>query len=434
MKETKMATALRMPQLGESVVEGTVGKWLKSIGDEVEKYEPLLEVVTDKVDTEITAPDAGIVLQIYVDEGETVQAGRLLAYVGGQGESFPEPGSPQALEIVAPHGAEPEPEPAPPPPTPEPAPAPARPQVAGMRVSPVVARIAAEHDVDLNEITGSGRDSRITKKDILRYIETRDATMPRDQKPGEFFHPPGEKTPAPEPARAPTPPAATPGELLPLTTMRRAIAEHMVRSVHTSPHVSTIFEIDASRILAHRAAHKAEFAQKGVKLTFTPYFVLATVVALKAVPVVNSTFTEQGIQLHRQINVGVAVAVQEGLIVPVIKNADEKSLLGVTREVNDLAQRAREKRLQPDEVQGGTFTITNHGVSGSLVALPIINQPQAAILGTGMIQKRVLVTEGDAIAIRPMAYLSLTFDHRIMDGVVADSFMMVLKKTLEEWR
>jgi 2-oxoglutarate dehydrogenase E2 component (dihydrolipoamide succinyltransferase) len=304
-----------------------------------------------------------------------------------------------------------------------------------MRVSPVVARIAAEHNVDLNEVTGTGRNGRVSKKDILRYIEARDATMPRDQKPGEFFHPPGEKAPAPEPTRAPDlPPAAAPGELLPLTTMRKAIAEHMVRSVHTSPHVSTIFEIDASRIMAHRAAHKAEFAQKGVKLTFTPYFVLAAVVALKAVPVVNSTFTDQGIQLHRQINVGVAVAVQEGLIVPVIKNADEKSLLGVTRKVNDLAQRAREKRLQPEEVQDGTFTITNHGVSGSLVALPIINQPQAAILGTGMIQKRVVVTKEDAIAIRPMAYLSLTFDHRIMDGVVADGFMMVLKKTLEEWQ
>lgn len=438
-----MATALRMPQLGESVVEGTVGKWLKSMGDEVEKYEPLLEVVTDKVDTEITSPDSGFVLQIYVDEGETVQAGRLLAYVGERSEPFPEPGSLEALEIVAPHGAEPEPPPAPPPAPPKPEPVPARekPQVAGIRVSPVVARIAAEHNVDLSEVLGTGRDGRVTKKDILRHIEARDATMPRDQKPGEFFHPPGELVPppavapAPEPARGPAPlPAAVPGELLPLTTMRKAIAEHMVRSAHTSPHVSTIFEIDAGRIMAHRAAHKADFAQKGVKLTFTPYFVLAAVAALKAVPVVNSTFTDQGIQLHRQINVGVAVAVQEGLIVPVIKNADEKSLLSITREVNDLAQRAREKRLKPDEVQGGTFTITNHGVSGSLVALPIINQPQAAILGTGMIQKRVVVTEDDAIAIRPMAYLSLTFDHRILDGVVADSFMRVLKKTLEEWR
>jgi 2-oxoisovalerate dehydrogenase E2 component (dihydrolipoyl transacylase) len=440
-----MATALRMPQLGESVVEGTVGKWLKSVGDEVEKYEPLLEVVTDKVDSEITSPGAGYVLQIYAEEGETVQAGRLLAYIGEKEEPVPEPGSPEALEIVKPHGAEEEPTPsqAPPPPQePERAAKPEQPRAPAPRVSPVVARIAAEHDVDLSEVSGTGRGGRVSKKDILRYIETRDATLPREQKPGEFFHPPGEKaaepTPAPEAAPEeveppPTAPTARPGELLALTPMRRAIAEHMVRSVHTSPHVSTVFEVNCSKIVAHRAANKADYAQKGIKLTFTPYFVLATVDALKRVPVVNSTFTDAGIQLKREINIGVAVAVDEGLIVPVIKNADEKSLLGVTREVNDLAQRARAKQLKPDEVQGGTFTITNHGVSGSLVALPIINQPQAAILGVGMIEKRVVVVENDAIAIRPLAYLSLTFDHRIMDGAVADRFMTALKQRLEGW-
>ncbi len=433
-----MATALRMPQLGESVVEGTVGKWLKAVGDEVEKYEPLLEVITDKVDSEITSPDAGTVLQIYVDEGATVQAGRLLAYIGRPGERFPPPGSPEALEIVRPHGAEEEPAPVP---TAEPK----KLKEMGVRLSPVVARIAAEHDVDVTQVVGTGRDGRVTKQDIMRYIETRDATMPREQKPGEFFHPPGEKTPEVEPAaprvaptapaKVPAPlPAVTPGELLPHTPMRRAIAEHMVRSVHTSPHVSTIFEVDCSAMVAHRNAHKGELAAKGVKLTFTPYFVLAAVEALKAVPVVNSSFTDEGIRLHRQINVGVAVAVEEGLIVPVVKNADEKSLLGVAREVNDLAQRARDKQLRPDEVQGGTFTITNHGVSGSLVAAPIISQPQAAILGVGMIQKRVVVVENDAIAVRPMAYVSLTFDHRIMDGAVADRFMMALKKAIEHWR
>jgi 2-oxoisovalerate dehydrogenase E2 component (dihydrolipoyl transacylase) len=424
-----MATELRMPQLGESVVEGTVGKWLKSQGEEVEKYEPLLEVITDKVDTEITAPDSGTILQLYVAEGETVQAGRLLAYIGEHDEPFPAPGSPQALEIVAPHGAEART-------APVPATAveaerePERQQVTGKRVSPVVARIAAEHHVDLTQVTGTGRGGRVSKKDILRYIEVRDATLPRDQKPGEFFHPPGAKEP---PAvETTTPPAA--GELLTLSPMRRAIAEHMVRSVHTSPHVSTVFEVDCSRIVAHRAASKADYAQKGVKLTFTPYFVLAAVAALKAVPVVNSTFTDAGIQLKREVNVGVAVAIDEGLIVPVIENADEKSLLGVAREVSDLAHRARAKQLRPDEVQGGTFTITNHGVSGSLVALPIINQPQAAILGVGMIQKRVVVVEGDAIAVRPMAYMSLTFDHRIMDGALADRFMAVIKRTLEAWQ
>jgi 2-oxoglutarate dehydrogenase E2 component (dihydrolipoamide succinyltransferase) len=424
-----------MPQLGESVVEGTVGKWLKSEGEQVDKYEPLLEVVTDKVDSEITAPDSGYVLQIYVEEGETVQAGRLLAYIGGDGESFPLPGSPEALEVVAPHGAEPESALAAAPVAEREAKL-EKPRVSGVRVSPVVARIAAEHDVDLSRVTGTGRDGRVTKKDILRYIEVRDATLPREQEPGEFFHPPGERAPEPVPEAVeaiPSAPAAAPGELLTLTPMRKAIAEHMVRSVRTSPHVSTIFEVDASRILAHRAAHRAEYTQKGVRLTFTPYFVLAAVAALKAVPVVNSTFTDEGIQLKREIHIGVAVAIDEGLIVPVVKNADEKSLLGVAREVNDLAHRARVKRLQPDEVQGGTFTITNHGVSGSLVALPIINQPQAAILGVGTIQKRVIVLENDAIAVRPMVYLSLTFDHRIMDGAVADRFMMVLKQTLEAW-
>jgi 2-oxoisovalerate dehydrogenase E2 component (dihydrolipoyl transacylase) len=434
-----MATALRMPQLGESVVEGTVGKWLKSVGDEIEKYEPLLEVVTDKVDSEITSPGAGYVLQIYAEEGETVQAGRLLAYIGEKEEPVPEPGSPEALEIVKPHGAEEEPEPAqalPPPEEPRRAPKPEQPRVPAPRISPVVARIAAEHDVDLSEVSGTGRGGRVSKKDILRYIEARDATLPREQKPGEFFHPPGEKAAeaAPEGVELPpAAPAARPGELLALSPMRKAIAEHMVRSVHTSPHVSTIFEVDCSRIVAHRAANKADYAQKGIKLTFTPYFVLAAVEALKAVPVVNSTFTDEGIQLKQEINIGVAVAVDEGLIVPVIKNADEKSLLGVAREVNDLAHRARAKQLKPEEVQGGTFTITNHGVSGSLVALPIINQPQAAILGVGMIEKRVVVVENDAIAIRPLAYLSLTFDHRIMDGAVADRFMMALKQRLEGW-
>lgn len=428
-----MATALRMPQLGESVVEGTVSKWLKAVGERVEKYEPLLEVVTDKVDSEITAPDGGYVLQLYAEEGETVEAGRLLAYIGEEGESVPERGTPEAMAIVAPHGAKREPAPAPeraPAPEPEAAIKAEKTSVAGMRISPVVARIAAEHNVDVTQITGSGQGGRVTKKDVLNFIEVRDATLPRDQEPGEFFHPPGERAPE----AAPPPAEVKPGELMSLTPMRRAIAEHMVRSVHTSPHVSTIFEVDCSRIIAHREANKSEFAQKGVKLTFTPYFLMASVEALKAMPIVNSSFTDAGIQLKREINIGVAVAIDEGLIVPVVKEADESSLLGIARTVNDLAHRARTKQLKPDEVQGGTFTITNHGVSGSLVAMPIINQPQAAILGVGTIQKRVVVVEGDAIVVRPMAYLSLTFDHRILDGAVADRFMMFLKQTLEGWK
>jgi 2-oxoglutarate dehydrogenase E2 component (dihydrolipoamide succinyltransferase) len=446
-----------MPQLGESVVEGTISRWLKSPGDRVDKYEPMLEVTTDKVDTEITAPAEGQVLQIYVDEGETVEAGRLLAYIGQQDEEVPAPDSPEALRIVA-HGAEAESEPAPAPPVapeepesepePEPPSEVKRKMPGRKRISPVVARIAGEHDVDLSQVSGTGRGGRVTKKDILQYVEVRDATLPREQKAGEFFHPPGVSAPSeeavPEPAQEPSPaapekkpaptPTAAPGELLPLTGMRQSIAEHMVRSAQTSPHVSTIFETDCSRIVAHRNAHKQELARHGLKLTFTPYFVLAAVAALKAVPIVNSSFTDQGIQLKADINIGVAVALEDGLIVPVIKQTDEKSLKGITRAVNDLAQRAREKRLAPEEVQGGTFTITNHGVSGSLFATPIINQPQAAILGVGLIQKRVVVTEDDAIAVRPMAYTSLTFDHRILDGAVADRFMSVLKETLETWQ
>jgi 2-oxoglutarate dehydrogenase E2 component (dihydrolipoamide succinyltransferase) len=334
-----------MPQLGESVVEGTVGKWLKSQGDYVEKYEPLLEVITDKVDSEITAPDSGSVLRIYVAEGETVRAGRLLAYIGQQGDPIPEPGSPEALEIVAPHDGAPEPAPS----VPVPMQAEEEAATGEMRVTPVVARIAAEHHVDVRHVTGTGRDGRVTKQDILRYIEVRDATMPREQKAGEFFHPPGEKAPeaAPEPAKAVPPrPATAPGELLLLSPMRKAIAEHMVRSVHVSPHVSTIFEIDCIRIVADREAHKADYAQKGVKLTFTPYFVLASVEALKAVPVVNSTFTEAGIQFKREINIGIAVAVDE-VIVPVIRHVDEKSLHRVAREVNDLAARHARSGCSP---------------------------------------------------------------------------------------
>ena len=420
-----MATALRMPQLGESVVEGTVGKWLKSVGESVDKYEPLLEVVTDKVDSEITSPDSGTVLQLYAAEGDTVRAGRLLAYIGQEGEPIPAPGSPEAMEIVAPHGFESEAEPIPPASRSFAVPDPQEPKVTVIHVSPVVARIVAEQDVNLSEVTGTGRDGRVTKKDIQRFIEMRAARGTLEREPGEKAF---ERDVEPS-----LQPVGAPGELLALTPMRKAIADHMVRSVRTSPHVSTVFELDASHIVAHCALFKSEYAHQGVKLTFTPYFVLAAVRALKAVPVVNSSFSAKGIQLKQEINIGIAVAMDEGLIVPVIKQADGRSLLSIARAVNDLAQRARNKQLKPDEVQGGTFTITNHGATGSLIATPIINQPQAAIMGVGIIQKRVVVVENDAIAVRPMAYVSLTVDHRILDGAVADRFLTVVKQTLEDW-
>jgi 2-oxoglutarate dehydrogenase E2 component (dihydrolipoamide succinyltransferase) len=291
----------------------------------------------------------------------------------------------------------------------------------------VVKRIAKEHDVDLDNVPGTGRGGRTTKKDILAYLEQQKAK--REVAP--------EPTPVRRPAPAPAPPRpqpeAAPGEVIPLTGMRRSIAEHMVRSKRTSPHVTTVFEVDFSNVVAHRRAHKEQFARDGVRLTFTPYIVAATARALKEHPIVNSTWTDEGIELKAEINIGVATALDQGLIVPVIRHADRYNLLGLTQQVNDLAQRARNNQLNPQEVQGGTFSITNHGVSGSLFATPIINQPQAGILSVGMIEKRVKVVD-DAIAIRPMGYIGLTFDHRILDGATADYFVATIKETLETWQ
>jgi 2-oxoglutarate dehydrogenase E2 component (dihydrolipoamide succinyltransferase) len=305
------------------------------------------------------------------------------------------------------------------------------------RISPVVGRIAAEHDVDLNLINGTGRDGRITKKDILAYVEQgEDQPEPAT----EPIPPPQNADPKPvtlSPAFAErhhrVTPSPTPGEIVPLSNIRRAIAEHMVRSKQTSPHVTTVFEFDFTAVAQHRAAHKAQFARDGVNLTFTAYIVAATVEALKQHPLVNSTWTNEGVELKRQINIGMAAAIDDGLIVPVIKGADGMNLLGLARTINDLAERARNKQLQPAEVQGGTFSITNHGTSGSLFATPIINQPQCGILGVGKIEKRVKVIN-DAIAIRPLAYVSFTFDHRILDGKTADDFVSSIKQVIENWQ
>lgn len=422
-----------MPSLGESVFEGTVAAWLKGEGDTVKQYEPILEIETDKVTTEATAEVAGTLLKILVAEGSTVEVGTVLAYIGQPDEELsavpvtdsapaisnaaeaPEP-APTAGEATAPTGMT--------------TVAPVRPVSNGPsrepttkpytgRISPVVGRIAAEHSVDLNQVPGTGRDGRITKKDILAYVER------LDRSPAPAMAPPAEP-PAPEGGEA------VPGELFALSSMRRSIAEHMVRSKRTSPHVTTVFEVDFSAVAAHRAANKARFVQDGAKLTFTAYVVSAIVQALRAHPMVNSSWTDNGILLHDAINIGMATAVEDGLIVPVLKQADGLSLLGLARAVNDLAARARAKQLLPDEVQGGTFTLTNHGVSGSLFATPIINQPQCAILGLGKIEKRVKVIN-DAIAIRPQAFASLTFDHRILDGATADYFMTSFKEALESW-
>lgn len=429
-----MPTQVIMPQLGESVEEGTITRWLKTVGEQVEEYEPLLEINTDKVDTEIPSPQAGTLLEILAPEGATVQAGAALALIGEfapsglqPATSHTQPGTPAV--------------PAPPPAQP----APAAPPPAGREpgfISPLVARMAGELRVDLSKVTGTGLSGRITKKDLLAYIENR-PTQPTDTPapaaiPTANGGPAANATPAPAGIPAHAPAAAAGSELLPLTTVRRAIAEHMVNSRRTSPHVSTIMEADLSRVIAHRTAHKEAFARDGVNLTFTAYFLAASVTALKAHPLVNSSWSEQGILLHQAINVGVAASLGEaGLIVPVVKHADGLSLLGLARAVNDLAGRARQRKLLPDEVRDGTFTITNHGVSGSLFAMPIINQPQCAILGVGAIQKRVVVisdeTHGDTIAIRPMVYLSLTFDHRLLDGAAADVFLGSVVESLQTW-
>ena len=422
-----MPTNVIMPQLGESVVEGTLSKWLKKEGDPVNEFEPLMEVNTDKVDTEIPAPASGVVLKLLIPEGTTVKAGTLLAVIGQPGETVSPGGA--AAPVAAPAIT--------------PALAPAGKRDLGF-ISPVVARMADEYKIDLQLVAGTGQNGRITKKDVLDYIEKM-KSAPGERAPGERETRPYTPAPiaasqlpvapAPEPvSNFQSPISPSPGdEFIPVVGMRKSIAEHMVRSEHTAPHVTSVFEVDMSRVLAHRAANKASFARDGVDLTLTPYFVAAVVAGLKAVPIVNSQWAEDKIILKREVNVGIAVALDEGLIVPVIKNADEKSLLRLAREVNDLAQRARGKALKPDEVVGGTFTITNHGVSGSLFATPIISQPQTGILGVGVIQKRVVVTSGDAIAIRPMVYISLTFDHRVTDGATADRFLAKVKETLEGW-
>ncbi|MCS6836811.1 MAG: 2-oxo acid dehydrogenase subunit E2 [Anaerolineae bacterium] len=448
-----MVTRIIMPQLGESVVEGTVGEWLKKVGETVQEFESIVRVSTDKVDTEIPSPASGVLLRIDVAEGQTVQAGVLLGLIGQPDEALP------AAEAPAPALRQ----------HPAPVPgqavfAPAQPSVtSGTRayaghVTPVVARMAAEHGLDLSQIRGTGRDGRITKKDVEAYLAQRSAApqpaaeLPPWEQPGsgDLFKPLVEYTLPPPPVAPPTPAqfparpssaraAAEPvgklsGELIPLSAMRRSIAEHMVASkLHIAPHATTVFEADMSAVVAHREAHRGAAKAQGIKLTYTAYFVAAIVEGLRAYPILNARWTDEGIYMQRPLNIGMATALEDGLIVPVIKNAQDYNLFGLARQINDLAERARLKRLSPDEVRDGTFTLTNHGVSGSLFATPIINQPQSAILGVGVMEKRVKVID-DMIAIRPCVYLSLSFDHRLIDGATADGFMSVVKAALESWR
>lgn len=413
-----MPTNVLVPLLGEGVEEVTIMKWLKNVGDSVHELEPLLEVNTDKVDTEIPAPAAGVILSIHKPEGQPARVGELLAVIGVAGEAvISEQLSVTSERLSAVSESLPVPRPS-----------------LGF-ISPVVAKIAAEHGVNLQQVTGTGLNGRITKNDVLKFIESGQQTA--DHRPQTVETPPAVQRPSSTVTSGIQSGAGD--TLLPLTTIRKSIAAHMVESKHTSPHVLTVMEADMSRVIAHRAANKDAFARDGVNLTFTAYFMTAIVAGLKAYPLVNSSWSEQGIILRKSINLGMATSLgEEGLIVPVIKNADGLSLLGMARAVNDLANRARARKLQPDEVKGGTFTLTNHGISGSLFAFPVINQPQCGILGVGAMQKRVVVETDelgrDSIAIRPMVYLSFVFDHRILDGASADWFLAKVKETLEKWR
>lgn len=419
-----MATKVLVPLLGEGVEEVTVIKWLKKVGDSVDELEPLLEVNTDKVDTEIPAPASGTVLKILADEGAPAKVGTVLAFIGKPGEavddgvggvrslptSAEKPIAPQRQETLTPTHANKE---------------------IGF-ISPVVAKIAAEHGVNLQQVQGTGLNGRITKNDILNFVESGKSSTPATPTTAEHG------TWTPRQAAAVTP--VTGDQLIKHTVIRKQIAEHMIMSKHTSPHVLTVMEVDMSRVVKHRSANKEMFARDGVNLTFTAYFIMAIVAGLKTYPNVNSSWTDEGILVHKAVNIGMATSLgEEGLIVPVIKDADNLSLLAMARAVNDRANRARSKKLQPDDVKGGTFTLTNHGISGSLFAFPVINQPQCGIMGVGAMQKRVVVvpadggTGDDAIAIRPMVYLSFVFDHRILDGASADWFLMKVKETLENW-
>lgn len=397
-----MATPLKMPQLGESVIEGTIIRWLKKPGQVVEEYEPLLEVETDKVITEVTAPQAGVLLQIVVPAGETAGVGAVLAYLGQPGEVDAPTGIPDGAVATLPAGVDAAPERAQP-----------------ARFSPVVLRLAAEHHISLETLRtlkGSGREGRVTKKDVLGYLESRQAPATQTQPP----------------VGATAPPAVGLGQTIPLSPMRAAIAGHMLRSVQTSPHVTSVFEVDMSRVEAYRQTQRQAFARQGLKLSYTVFFVQAAVEALRAYPLANASLNENNLVIHPHINIGVAVAVADGLLVPVIKQAETLSLNSLVRQLNDLTRRARSKSLRPDDVQGGTFTVTNPGMQGALFGTAILPQPQAAILGVGAITRRPVVIS-EAIAIRPMVYLCLTYDHRILDGFGANTLLATMRDFLENY-
>jgi 2-oxoglutarate dehydrogenase E2 component (dihydrolipoamide succinyltransferase) len=463
-----MAVDVVMPQMGESIFEGTITKWLKKPGDKVERDEPLFEISTDKVDAEIPSPSAGVLKEIKIPEGQTVPIQTVVAVIDGAGAapaSAPAaaPPAPAAKPAAAPApSAAPAPAAKPAPaPTSAPAPTPAAastavPQANGVAAitervhsSPLVRRLATEHNIDLTTLEGTGAGGRITKEDIEAAIAGQSAAAPAAISAAR----PTPQPPPPAPVAAPGAPAAhgtqyVPAlqigvpreriyfgnyELQPLSVMRQKIAEHMVASTHVSPHVYSVEEIDMSKVAAIRAKAREEFEKRyETKLTFMPFFVKAAVAGLRAYPTLNASLDGTNVVLHKEINVGIAVALDWGLIVPVVKSADEKNLLGIQRTLNDLAERARSKKLKPEEVQEGTFSITNPGVFGGLFGLPVISQPNVGILGLGAIEKRPVVIN-DSIAIRSMCYVTLSYDHRVVDGAIAHQFLHKVKETLENW-
>jgi 2-oxoglutarate dehydrogenase E2 component (dihydrolipoamide succinyltransferase) len=474
-----MAIDVVMPQMGESIAEGTVVKWLKKPGDKVERDEPLLEISTDKVDAEIPAPASGTLTEIIAQEGQTVGVNTVVARIGAEGEaagaSAPAPAAAAPAPAAQPAPAAPAPAPAPAPPAPPaqaqapapppkpaaPAPqAPTAPKPAEQpsnaatqqptvqqsseetslderrrtKSSPLVRKIAQENNVDISRLQGSGVSGRVTKNDILDYLQQPGASAPALASGNEGVHP----APAESAAAAPRPAMTfAPGEgdrIEPLSMMRKKIAQHMVLSKQTSAHVTTVFEVDFTNIDKLRRRYKDAYAERGAKLTFLPFVIQAIVQGLREFPVINASMDDSSVTYHRDLNIGIAVALEWGLIVPVVKNADEKNILGLSKSINDLGERARTKKLSPDDVQGGTFTITNPGIYGGLFGTPIINQPQVAILGVGGVKKRPVVVEtkeGDVIAIRSMCILALTFDHRLIDGAIADQFMARVRSLIE---
>ncbi|HKV64517.1 MAG TPA: 2-oxoglutarate dehydrogenase, E2 component, dihydrolipoamide succinyltransferase [Candidatus Acidoferrum sp.] len=456
-----MAVDIVMPQMGESIFEGTITKWLKKPGDKVERDEPLFEISTDKVDAEIPSPSAGVLKEIKVGEGQTVPIQTIVGVIdaAGSGAAAPAPAkaaAPAPTPAKAPASATPPPAPRPAAPVPAAAPiasAPAASGSGGERIhsSPLVRRMAKEHGIDLSTIEGTGAGGRISKQDIEAVITGASAPAPAA---------PAYSAPVPAAASRPAPsppPAAAPGvsggqahvaletavprekmyfgnyEVQPMSTMRQRIAEHMVASKRVSAHVYSVDEIDMTKVAALRAKSKDEFEKRyETKLTFMPFFVKAAVAGLRSFPTLNASLDGTNVVLHKEINIGIAVALDWGLLVPVVKNADEKNVLGIQRNMNDLAERARSKKLKPEEVQESTFSITNPGVFGGLFGLPVISQPNVGILGLGAIEKRPVVIN-DSIAIRSMCYVTLSYDHRVVDGAIAHQFLHKVKETLENW-